>query len=245
MRPQKVGDFYKECLKILNQSHIPFLVGGTFAVNVYLGLNRLTKDLDIFCRAGDYPKILKIFSGHGYKTTVPDERWLAKVSKGQFYLDIIFGSANAAVAMTDVWLRSSQTAKIFGLPVRLLPPTELFWSKAFIQDRNRYDGNDIAHLILIKHKDIDWRKLLSYMDQFWEVLLVHILTFRFIYPSERELIPRWLMNELIGRLQDQFKVPVSKLKVCRGRHFSNNDFAVDINEWGFEDITGWQHAREK
>jgi hypothetical protein len=27
------------------------------------------------------------------------------------------------------------------------------------------------------------------MEQYWEVLLIHILNFRFIYPSERDKIP--------------------------------------------------------
>ena len=45
---------------------IPVLVAGTFAVNCYTGINRATKDLDIFCKAGDFPRILLHFKDQGF-----------------------------------------------------------------------------------------------------------------------------------------------------------------------------------
>ena len=68
-------------------------------------------------------------------------------------------------------------------------PPELIVSKMFIQDRYRYDGADVAHVILRAHDRIDWEHLLRYMEPYWEVLLTHLLNFRFIYPTERDLIP--------------------------------------------------------
>jgi hypothetical protein len=122
--------------------------------------------------------------------------------------------------------------------VHITPPTELVWSKLFIQDRYRYDGADVAHVILRKHEEIDWRRLLTYMEAYWEVLLLQLLNFRFVYPSERDLIPRWLLEELIGRLVAQLDLPPPNIKVCRGRLFSPRDYIVDITEWGFADVVG-------
>ncbi len=34
--------------------------------------------------------------------------------------------------------------------------TDLIWSKVFIQNRERYDGADVAHLILLRHQEINW-----------------------------------------------------------------------------------------
>jgi len=70
------------------------MVAGGFAVNYYTGLSRPTKDIDIFVKAGDYPKILNKFTSLGYKTQVSDERWIAKIFKGKLYVDLIFGSSN-------------------------------------------------------------------------------------------------------------------------------------------------------
>jgi hypothetical protein len=32
------------------------------------------------------------------------------------------------------------------------------------------------------------------LELYWEVLLINILNFRFVYPTERDLIPRWLIR---------------------------------------------------
>lgn len=236
MKHDEAMNFYSESVKIMQKSGIPFLVGGTFAVNAYTGINRPTKDIDFFCKPGDYPKLLNIFAENGYKTQVLDERWLAKVTKDKYYFDFIFSSPNGAATMNDNWLKESRTAKMLGHEVRLVPPTELVMLKTFVKSRTKYDGADVAHLILKKHKDIDWKRLLMYMEQYWEILFITMLNFRFIYPSERESIPRWLIDELDLRFHNQLALPTQKKKICRGRLLSKHDYETDIKEWGFEDL---------
>lgn len=236
--PPEAQAFYGEALQILCASGLPFLVAGTYAVSAYTGLSRPTKDLDVFCKPGDYPRILLTFAERGYKTVVKDERWLAKVRKGRLFFDIIFNSTAAVAPVTDQWFVEKRVAELFGSRIPLVPPTELIWSKAFVQDRTRYDGADVAHLILKEHATIDWKRLLSYMEPYWEVLLQHLLNFRFIYPSERNLVPRWLFDELLERLRMQDELPLPRMKICRGRMFSRGDYQIDIHEWGFADIVG-------
>jgi len=36
----------------------------------------------------------------------------------------------------------------------------MIWSKAFIMERDRYDGADIAHIIRTCGKGLDWSRLL-------------------------------------------------------------------------------------
>ncbi len=237
----KAESFYKESIAILKETGIPFMVGGTFALNAYTGIDRKTKDVDFFCKASDYPKILNHFTSLGYKTVIEDERWIAKVKKGRYFFDIIFNSSNALNPVTDEWIKESAQADVLGFKVNIIPPTEFIWSKAFIQNRSRYDGADIVHVMLKKNKDIHWDRLLTYFDQYWEVLLVHVLNFRFVYPSERELVPRKIIDELVNRLQEQTHLPSSQKKVCRGRLFSLQDYQVDVEEWGFADLIGEAH----
>lgn len=236
--PPQAEAFYAESLRLLKKSHIPFLVAGTFAVSAYTGINRPTKDLDLFCKAGDYPRILTYFQKLGYVTEIEDERWLAKVRQGRYFFDVIFNSTAAVAPITDQWFAESHKARVYGAPVQIVPPTELIWSKVFVQGRDRYDGADVAHVILKQSQNIDWKRLLSYMEQYWEVLLIHILNFRFIYPTERECIPRWLFDELVTRLKERADLPVPKIKVCRGRLLSRSDYLIDITEWRFADILG-------
>jgi hypothetical protein len=239
--------FYADCLRLLEESRVPYLVAGSYAVYVHTGLERDSKDLDIFCKAGDYPRILTYFQRHGYETEVEDERWIAKIKRERWFADVIFSSTSAVAPVTDRWFEEVCVARLYGVEVRVLPPTELVWSKLFVQDRGRYDGADVAHVILRQVAQIDWQRLLEYAEQYWEVLLAHLINFRFIYPSERHRIPSWLLDELLERLRQQAELPEPRTKVCRGRHFSRSDYLVDIAEWGFADIVGAAdetHGRE-
>jgi hypothetical protein len=234
----KAAEFYADILRHIKATGVPFLVGGAYAVNAYTGVNRVTKDVDVFCKPGDYPRLLNACSQAGYEVAVEDERWIAKICKGEVFCDVIFGSANAINPVTKEWFADTHNADVLGVAVPLIPPTELFWSKAFIMDRTRFDGNDIAHLVLKSHALINWRRLLSYMDQHWEVLLLHLVRFRYIYPTERHALPDWLLDELLSRLQEQRHIPEPKIRSCRGRVFSRDDFEIDITQWGFADVVG-------
>jgi hypothetical protein len=238
LAPSNADKFYADGLRVLRDSEIPFLVAGTFAVNCYTGINRSTKDLDIFCKAGDFPRILLHCKERGLETAIEDERWLAKVKRKGCFFDVIFSSPSAVITVSDHWFAESHPAQLYGVAVQLTPPTELIWSKALLQNRQRYDGADIAHLILRQADRIDWKRLLTHMEQYWEVLLIHLLNFRFIYPSERNKIPHWLMEELLLRAKRQDDLPLPQTKVCRGRLFSTDDYRVDIAEWGFADVVG-------
>lgn len=236
--PPEAEAFYIEGLKLLAESDIPFLLCGTYAVTTYTGVKRPTKDLDIFCKAGDYPRILAFFKERGFEVEVEDERWLTKIYRGRYYFDVIFSCRTTEIAITDEWFEDAPEIEIYGTKVRIIKPTELIWSKIFVQDRYRYDGADVAHVILKQHDAIDWKRLLRYMELHWEVLLSHLVNFRYIYPSERDLVPRWLMDELVSRLNAHLDMPQSNVKICRGRLFSARDYVTDISEWGYADIIG-------
>lgn len=236
--PPEAEAFYIEGLRLLVESGIPFLLSGTYAVTAYTGIVRPTKDLDIFCKASDYPRILSYFHERGYEIGVEDERWLARVIQGRFFFDVIFSAKSANIPVTDEWFENAPEIEVYGIKVRITKPTELIWSKIFVQDRYRYDGADIAHMILKQSDDIDWDRLLKYMELHWEVLLAQLINFRYIYPSERHLIPRNVMDELLRRLSEHLEMPPPHVKICRGRHFSTRDYAVDITEWGYADIIG-------
>jgi hypothetical protein len=230
--------FYAACLDLLVASGIPFLLGGSFALSAYTGLQRRTKDIDVFCKPGDYPRILTYFQVRDFAIEVEDERWIAKIRQGDYFVDVIFNSTGAVAPVTDQWLAAARAMPIGERTLPVMSPTELIWSKVFLQDRRRYDGADIAHLLLKQCEEIEWRRLLSYLDQYWEVLLIHLINFGFIYPTERKRIPHWLMEELAGRLAMNAKLPVPTTKICRGRLFSRSDYLIDIKEWGYADVVG-------
>jgi predicted nucleotidyltransferase len=231
-------DFYCEVLKSMAQSGIPFLLSGTFALASYTGIDRPTKDVDVFAKAGDALRLLAWFREHGFGTVVVDERWLARVTRGELFVDIIYNMPTSSTHVTDEWFEQAPKSELFGTDVRLIPATEFVWSKIFVQDRHRYDGADVAHMILKCHDRIDWKRLLSRMELYWEVLLMAVLNFRFVYPSERDAIPRWLLDELLERVRNQANTTPPDKRVCRGRIFSPRDYSIDVDQWGFSEAVG-------
>ena len=128
---------------------LPFLVGGTFAFQRYTGISRPTKDLDVFCKPSDAPKILGFFKDRGYGIEMEDERWIGKVWRGEHFFDVIFNISSASIPITDEWFRDSYEAEVYGTSVRITPPTQFILSKLFLQTRYRYDGADIVHVIRV------------------------------------------------------------------------------------------------
>lgn len=228
--------FYSGALEILCGSGIPFLIAGTYALNAYTGLRRRTKDIDVFCKPGDYPRILHLFQEAGCEPVIEDERWIAKVRKGEDFFDIIFNSTAGVTPVNDQWFVEEREAEIFGHKVRILPPTEFVWSKAFVQNRERYDGADIAHLLQANAERIDWPRLVERFGAHWRVLLAHLSLFGFIYPGERHRIPQWVMQDLLDKMAAEIaQPPAHDPHVCAGTLLSREQYLHDVERLGYID----------
>src|ERR671912_32644 len=121
--------FYKEALQLLHQSGSQFMLGGAFAMFEHTGIYRDTKDLDVFCKPSDYPRILKFFADKGFKTDLYDVRWLAKVYNGDYFIDIIFDTVNNICTVDDSWLENATKSTFVGEEVLMLPAEELSFCK--------------------------------------------------------------------------------------------------------------------
>ncbi|MDB5229939.1 MAG: hypothetical protein JWN76_744 [Chitinophagaceae bacterium] len=230
--------FYKEALETLNATNTQFMIGGAFSMFHYTGIYRDTKDLDVFCKASEYPAILKCFAAKGYETQLTDVRWLAKAFKGEYFIDVIFDTVNNICRVDDTWYDHATQAEFEGVNIKLIPPEELVWCKIYVQNRERFDGADVNHIIMKYGKKMDWKRLLSRFDQHWHLLLSAILMFQFVYPSEyREIIPKWLFDDLMKRAHEQYDLPSPIEKVCRGPVIDQTQYAIDIKEWDYKVTT--------
>ncbi len=152
--------FYQQVLQLLNEHGIPYAVSGAFALQQHTGIWRVTKDLDVFVTAVVVPKALEVLSQAGFRCEVPDPVWLAKAHRGEFYVDLITGMSNAALVVTDEWIRRARPAIVVDVPTRVLAPEELVASKLFVTRRERFDGADIAHVIYGTPGELDWDRVL-------------------------------------------------------------------------------------
>jgi len=227
------ADFYIDALTKLLETGIPFLVGGAFAFSHYSRVPKDTKDIDIFVKPDDCPRVLDAFERLGYETFIPYPHWLGKIHRGEHFMDVIFSSGNGVARVDDLWFENAPKVNVLGLIVRLAPAEEMIWSKAFILERERYDGADIAHLFRETGPSLDWPRLLMRFGDYWRVLLSHLILFGFVYPDKRQNVPAWVMEELIRR----FSVSRPNLlnDVCYGTLLSREQYLYDIEHLKYHD----------
>jgi predicted nucleotidyltransferase len=230
-------EFYRDALQLLADNQFSFLVGGGFALRRYTGIFRDTKDLDLFCKAGEYTRILKLFAEHGFTTEITDVRWLAKVYKDAKYIDLIFNTVNNICTVDDSWFEHSVEGEVYGIPIRFIPAEELLWCKIYVQNRERYDGADVNHIILRYGHQLDWKRIWSRLEQHWHLLLAQVMSFQFVYPSERDILPRWLVDTLLEKAREQYELPLPVEKVCLGPIIDQTQYGTDIREWDYKVIT--------
>jgi len=234
MRSTASETFYKEIVNRFNASGIDYLLGGAYAFGIYTGICRDTKDLDVFVRPSDCSKVLSYFSGIGYETELHFSHWLGKIYCGEYFIDVIFNSGNGLCPVDDEWFRHSRPGDCLGLPVRMCPPEEIIWQKAFVQERHRFDGADIQHLIRFCGSDFDWERLLRRFSRHWRIFFSHLVTFGFVYPSERRTIPSWVLADLAEKLKAETDSPPPPAKICHGTSLSLIQYLPDL-ETGYED----------
>ena len=227
--------FYVQVMNRLNAAGIPFLVGGAFALARFTGIERNTKDFDIFVRREDVERTLAALSDETCHTEMTFEHWLAKAICGHDFVDIIFSSGNAVSPVDDEWFEHAPKEHVLGIPALLSPAEEMIWSKAFIMERERYDGADVMHLFLRCGQQLDWGRMLRRFGDHWRVLFAHIVMFNFVYPGEHEQIPQWVIEHLMARLQKETREPPPNRHVCQGPLISRAQYLIDIQLWGHKD----------
>jgi hypothetical protein len=226
-------EFYAGALVALSTSTIPFLVGGAYGLARYLGMDRQTKDLDIFVRPEDVHRALGFFRARGYGVDLPFPHWLGKVCDGPAHIDLIFSSGNAVARVDDGWFEHARDNTVLGVPVKLCPPEEMLWSKAFVQERNRFDGADVLHLLRRFGEALDWPRLVERFGPHWRVLLSHLVLFGFVYPDQRHRIPRWVTDQLLQRFAEERSEAASR--VCFGTLLSREQYLRDVRTGRYRD----------
>ncbi|SRR6266496_1947746 len=233
--PEKQEDLFREVLELLNQCGIPYAVSGAFALQRHTGIWRFTKDLDVFLCAKDVPQALQCLHSHGFRCEISDPVWLAKAHRDGFYVDLITGMSNAVITVEDTWIDRSQVAIVAGVKTRVLAPEELLASKVFVTRRERFDGADIAHIILGRQGKLEWARVLELVGEHWELLLWHLMLFAYVYPSSTHYVPESLWQNLANRFAERLahRDPSAQF---RGSLVDENMFAIDTNEWGMHDV---------
>ena len=227
--------FYRAMVEALRAAGLPFLVGGAYAFARYTGIERHTKDFDVFVREEDVDRAMAALGSAGCTTELTFPHWLGKAYCGEDFIDVIFSSGNGLARVDEGWFTHAVEDEVLGLPVNLIPPEEMLWSKAFVMERERYDGADINHLLRARAADLDWSRLLERFGEHWPVLLSHVVLFAYVYPAEASHVPTRVIDELLARAPSLFTALVDGDRTTKGPLISRAQYLIDVESWGYRD----------
>lgn len=231
------GNLYAEILEVLNDRQVGYAIGGSFASSHYTGREPHTKDLDILLPPWEVDSALDGLAAAGLEVERPYPYWLAKAHReGRFFVDIICRAASGLWEVNEEWLGRTEPVDLWGVRSRVIGAEELIWSKAALMDRNRYDGNDVMHLLLAKARELDWSRLRALAGDHWRLLLVHLTMFGYVYPDKMSLVPKPLLAEMsLHLLNEKPFMAEDGRPVCRGTLVSNSQYLLDVDEFGYKD----------
>ncbi len=240
--PEEQESLFREILELLERKGTRFAVAGAFALREHTGICRDTKDLDLFLTPENAVTALKHLQEKGFECEVRDPVWLFKAHRNGFFVDLITGMSNAAIVVDDSWIERASPAVVQGITTRVLAAEELVASKLFIARRERFDGADIAHVIYGTRGKLDWQRILKLIGEHWEMLLWALVLFRYSYPAQTQYVPQEVWTGLVSRFHDvvSHQDPVA---IFRGSLVDDKQFAIDVNEWGLENLL--QEYRER
>ena len=225
--------FYRRSMRLLEEAGVSVLVGGAYAFGVYTGISRDTKDFDLFLRPQDVNRALPALEEGGYETNKTYAHWLSKARCGEHVIDLIFAAGNGLCQVDQSWFDRACNGELLGLPVKLCAPEEILWMKAFIMERERFDGADVIHLIESCAEKIDWEHLIRRFGPDAPVLLSHLILFGYVFPDQRHRIPREIIDRLLQQFANDNDSSISR--ICRGTLLSRQQYLRDIEERGFRD----------
>jgi hypothetical protein len=219
----------------MNRERLPYVVSGAFALQAHTGIWRDTKDLDLFLPPEHVPRALDVLKSDGFECEVCDNVWLAKARRGPFFVDLITGMSNAVITVEQSWIDRAKPWEVMGVPSRVLGPEELIASKLFVAFRERFDGADICHVIYGTRGRMDWDRLQGLLGAHYAILLWALVLFQYIYPGQSHFIPREVWDALLDRFRNEVDNP-DKDAAFRGSLIDENMFAIDVKEWGLENV---------
>lgn len=188
----------------------------------------------MFILRADWPEAFEALQDANIEAELTFPHWLGKAYGGEdrkLFVDLIFSGGNGVAEVDEVWFASAQEGYVLGIPVRFCPPEEMIWSKAFVMERERFDGADVIHLTHALRDHLDWPHLINRFGHHWRVLLAHLILLGYVYPGEQ--VPRLVLEDLLQGLD--LERPRTEERLCRGTLLSREQYLVDIESWNYTD----------
>ena len=99
-------------------------------------------------------------------------------------------------------------------------------------ERERFDGADIAHLLLSCGATLDWKRLLRRFGPHWRVLLSHLVLFGFAFPEDARAHPALGDGDAGASPGERGGLSDAPVDVCRGTLLSREQYLPDLARAG-------------
>ncbi|MBE0597103.1 MAG: nucleotidyltransferase family protein [Desulfuromonadales bacterium] len=197
--PEEQWAVYATVLRQALDLGLRFAVGGGLAYSLYSECQRNTKDLDVFILPDDHQPFLDLMALNGFTeyTAVPyDPTWSYRGHRQDYILDVLWRMLNNRAVFDDAWVSRGWQLNIRGVPVKLIPPEELIWSKLYIIYRERCDWPDILSILHARGAQLDWEHLLARTGDDAPLLGSVLTLFRWLCPGRAATFPHWIWKRL-------------------------------------------------
>jgi hypothetical protein len=227
-------------LTAMNESEVPYVLGGAIAVNRHGGPWRNTKDLDLFVPPADRERVIDTLLRLGfvdyYAVWPYDREWIFRGHKGNKIVDVIWQSANKIGVVDPSWRERAAPGELAGVPTWFASAEDLIWLKAFIVQRERCDWPDILNLLVATQGQLDWGWLLERFGPHRLLLGAVVKLFDWTCPQHAGYVPAAIRRALQQR--EEQHLPVGPATHSPAQAAGNGDHP-DGSRWQLLDSRPW------
>src|SRR5579885_755760 len=121
---------YQLALRVMMAAHVPFVVGGAWAVEHYVPLGRATLDLDLMVEPSVVGRGVQALCQHGARLLGRDTMQ-ARLSLAGAEIDLVHHVAQDEYAVDESWRQHALPGYVFDIATLFAAPADLIWSKVF------------------------------------------------------------------------------------------------------------------
>jgi len=198
--PPEQWSVYQQVIAEARRREIRFALGGGFAVSVYTGQWRNSKDLDVYIVPEDREAMIEVTAELGLRDhhdKAPyDRTWIYRSSSDGIIVDVMWSMANHRAPVDEAWLMRGAAVNVNGEHLHILPLEEMIWDKLYVLQRDRCDWPDALNLLYAAGPLLDWIRLLDRVGDDAPLLAAALTVFGWLAPGRAQAFPPWIWDQL-------------------------------------------------
>jgi hypothetical protein len=186
-------DIYSQAINAVRNAGVPFMLGGGFALAMFTGRWRDTKDIDFYIHPRDQKRAAEALTNAGFKDYYSERayerHWIYRSTKEGFIVDMIWAMANQRAEVDEQWFEHASSIRVRDQDIKILPMEEFMWCKLYIMQRDHCDWTDLFNLLYANAPALDWRRLIGRLEEDRPLLRALLGVYGWLCPKAVGKIP--------------------------------------------------------